>query len=179
MSTYNLTEAIGSGPFVEYVQFHIDNLAGRDPLTVRQQAWARYRDLVSGLNEQQLITPEKPDKWSIAGVFRHLADTELTFVYRMKLACVVDRPEVPPVSADDWAKALDYWNLDPHRAISAYHAQAEDTAAWYASLREKLRRREFVHSEMGPQSVALGFHILSSHDELHLKQVARIRQAVL
>ncbi len=178
MNEYNVTDAVGAGPFIKYVQFHIDNLAGRDPLTVRQQAWARYRDLVQGLTDQQLTMPEKPGKWSIAGVFRHLADTELTFVYRMKLACVVDRPQVPSVSADDWAKALDYWNLDPQCAISAYHTQAEDTSAWYAALPEEFRRREYVHSEMGPQSVALGFHILASHDELHLKQVARIRDSV-
>jgi hypothetical protein len=170
---------LGDGPFPEYVQFHFNQLNGRDPVVVCRQARLRYDQLILGLSDAQLMTPEKPDKWSIAGVFRHMVDTELVFVYRMKLACTVDRPSVPSVEADVWAKALNYWSVDPQQAIAAYHAQNEDTTSWYSSLPDELKIREYDHEEMGLQSVALAFHILASHDELHLKQVERIRDSLI
>jgi DinB superfamily len=177
MNEYDIS-ILGSGPFPEYVKYHLDNLNGRDPVPVREQAREQYARLITGLTDEQLTRPEKPEKWSIAGVFRHLADTELTFVYRMKLACTVDRPEVPPVEADVWAKALDYWNVDPRRAVGAYMSQSVDTTDWYQRLSDEMKRREFIHEEIGPQSVAIAYHMLASHDELHLKQVARILTTV-
>jgi len=178
MSEYD-AGILGDGPFPEYVQFHIDQLNGRDPVHVRQQAAERYLQLISGLNDTQLTTPEKPEKWSIAGVFRHMTDTEMVFVYRMKLACTVDCPSMHSVEADVWAKALDYLNLDAQQAIVAYHAQAKDTNTWYSSLPADIKRRQYVHEELGLTSVAATFHMLASHDELHLKQVERIRTSLI
>jgi hypothetical protein len=56
----------------------------------------RLRAAVAGLSDSQLDTPYRPDGWTVRQVVHHLADAQMNWYIRTKLALTEDEPHVSP-----------------------------------------------------------------------------------
>src|SRR3989440_12938983 len=69
-----------------------------------EQLPARFRSLVSGLNDAQLATPYRPGGWTIRQVVHHVPDSHMNAYIRTKLAITEDNPRITTYEEQLWAE---------------------------------------------------------------------------
>ena len=63
----------------------------------------RLRNVVEGLNDDQLDTPYRDGGWTVRQVVHHVADSHLNAVLRIRFALTEDEPVIKPYSEGAWA----------------------------------------------------------------------------
>lgn len=154
-------------------------LVGDDePLAVLMATESRLRDAIRGLTQQQLAMREAPDKWSINHVLRHLADSEIVWGWRMRMALAQDRPPITGYDQDAWADRLRYGEADAQESIAEFIVLRAGNLRLLRAATPDDMKRVGVHSERGDESIGHMMKLYAGHDRLHLNQILRIRDVV-
>ena len=161
-----------------YVRSILALLGSRDPLEVLPRLVHELRERVKGLAPAQLRRPEAPGKWSIHDVLAHLADTEVVYGWRLRLVLAQDRPTITGFDQDAWSARVRGAYPDSESAIQQIAVLREGHVALMRSLAPADWERVGLHSERGPESVALMAKLYAGHDLVHLAQIDRIRKAL-
>src|ERR1700685_2084965 len=79
------------------------------PLFLAQlaEAPAKLRAAVAGLSDGQLDTPYRLGGWTVRQVVHHLADAQVNWYIRTKLALTEDEPLIKPYDEVLWAETPD------------------------------------------------------------------------
>jgi Protein of unknown function (DUF664). len=160
-----------------YIAGLLQALGTQAPLEVLRHTPSRLRDAVQGLSEDQLHRREAPDRWSIAHVLQHLADSELVGAYRFRMILAHDRPDIQAYDQDLWAERLHYDLADPAESLEDFTAIRATNVRLFERSTPTERERVGVHAERGEESLAFLQRVYAGHDIVHLRQLARIRQA--
>jgi uncharacterized damage-inducible protein DinB len=153
-------------------------VGGEKPLDILAGAEARLREAVRGLSKAQLAKRETPDKWSINHVLRHLADSEIVWGWRMRMALAHDRPPITGYDQDAWADKLGYGEADAEESIGEFAVLRAGNLRLLSRATPEDLKRVGVHSERGEESVAHMMKLYAGHDLLHLNQIRRIRDGL-
>ena len=162
-----------------YVSAVLELVGDREPLAVLRETPSALAHAIEGLSPQQLRQPEQPGKWSIGQILQHLADSEVVSAWRIRLILAQDRPPLTGYDQDLWAERLHYELDDPSEAIERF------TVLRRANLRLVERaspadlKRVGVHVERGEESLEHIRRLSAGHDLLHLRQIERVRRAVV
>ena len=78
---------------------------GKDPVKLQSAAPARLAKLLKGVSARSRKGPS-PDKWSIAEVVVHLADTEVVFGYLIRGIVGEPGTRIDGFDQDAWLAAL-------------------------------------------------------------------------
>lgn len=171
----------GSAPEVvdAYVRALLDLLGDDDPLEILEATVEAVRAEVDACPAALRRAPEAEGKWSVVEVVRHLADMEGIFWYRLRRVLAQPGDPVQSVDQDAWASAQDYAGSDPRESLDDFAHLRSMNLRW-------LRRRDAAewslqgnHAERGPESLRRMVELLAGHDRAHLRQLARIRAAVV
>ncbi|MFQ5747775.1 MAG: DinB family protein [Gemmatimonadota bacterium] len=154
-------------------------LGDRDPFEVQAGLLPGLRAAVSGLDAETLRTPEPGGTWSVLDVVRHLADTELVYRYRMRMNVAQPGSDIAPYDQDAWAAGLRYRDEDLESTLAELEALRRANLAWLKGLTPEERARSGRHAERGLESVDTIVRLLAAHDLVHLRQIERIKGAVL
>jgi uncharacterized damage-inducible protein DinB len=134
------------------------------------------REAVAELSEAQLDTTYRPDGWTIRQVVHHLADAQMNWYVRTKLALTEDEPIVKPYDEVRWAETLDARSgpIEPS-LILLDGLYARWTALW-RSLTEDQWKRRMRHPERGifVLDETLPMHVW--HGRHHTAQIAALRE---
>jgi hypothetical protein len=149
-----------------------------EPLDILGRTEAALRESIRGLAKTQLATREAADKWSINHVLRHLADSEIVWGWRMRMALAHDRPPITGYDQDAWADRLGYGEADAAESVSEFGVLRAGNLRLLRAATPEDMKRVGVHAERGEESVAHMMKMYAGHDLLHLSQIARIRNAV-
>lgn len=76
-------------------------------LSQMAEAPDHLRAAVAGLLPEQLDTPYRPGGWTVRQVVHHLADAQMNWYLRTKLALTEDGPVVKPYDEARWAELYD------------------------------------------------------------------------
>src|SRR3954470_5301683 len=90
------------------------------PLEILKKTESRLRVVSLGLSKSQLAQREAPGKWSINHVLRHLADSEIVWGWRMRMALSQDRPPITGYDQDAWADKLGYGDADADESVREF-----------------------------------------------------------
>lgn len=161
-----------------YVRALMELLGEREPLEVLGSLLRDLQAATDGLTDEQRRRPEAPGKWSILEVVCHLADTELVAGFRLRQPLAHDRPLLPGFDQDQWAERLRYRQADFEEAMYRLAAIRSANIRLAASLSDHELERVAVHEERGEETVRHILQMMAAHDLAHLRQVARIRQAI-
>jgi hypothetical protein len=161
-----------------YVAAALRLLGSRDPMEVLAGTPAALREAVAGLTPEQESTPELPGKWSIRQVVQHLADSELVGGFRFRMVLAHDAPAVPGYDQDLWAERLKYEDSDLATALDDFATIRRANLRLLQRATAEDLRRVLRHAERGDEPLAHMINLYAGHDLLHLRQIARIRQAV-
>jgi len=161
-----------------YTKAILGLLGDREPFDVLRATPAVLREAVAGLSDAALSSPEAPGKWSVRHVVRHLADSDLVWAWRLRMALAHDRPPITGYDQDAWADRLSYATSDPGESLEEFRVVRRSNLRLIASASPADLERVGVHAERGEESVAHMLRLYAGHDLLHLRQIARIRGAV-
>ncbi len=162
----------------EYVAMLRDALASRDPMEELGSMPEALARAVAGLTPEQEGTPEAPGKWSIRQVVQHLADSELVGGFRFRMVLAHEAPELPGYDQDRWAERLHYDEADLSTALSDFAVLRRANLRHLRRATPEDLQRVMRHSERGDEPLERMIWMYAGHDQVHLRQIARIRQAI-
>jgi uncharacterized damage-inducible protein DinB len=162
-----------------YVTAILDLLGAQDPLTVLRATPSALQRAVDGLTPAQIAKPEKPGKWSIGQALRHLADSDLVWGWRLRLILAQDRPPLTGYDQDLWADRLHYDQADPDESLQMFGVLRRANLKLIERASPEDLKRVGVHVERGEESLEHHRRLYAGHDLMHLRQIARIREAVI
>jgi uncharacterized damage-inducible protein DinB len=178
MSVFTNPATGAAGNAGAYVTAILDLLGSREPIEVLREMPAALTRATAGLSLEQLRQGEAPGKWSINQILQHLADSELVGGWRMRLILAQDRPPLTGYDQDLWAERLRYDLADPAQSLATFDALRGANLALLQRATADDLARVGVHAERGEESVGHLVRLYAGHDLLHLRQIARIREAV-
>lgn len=135
---------------------------------------ADLRAAVSGLSDEQLDTPYRPDGWTVRQVVHHLPDSHLNGYVRLKLAVTESEPTIRTYDEAAWAELADGRDADVGDSLLLLEALHRRWVRFLRSLGEEAFGRVLVHPEEGRVSVDLGVQLYRWHGRHHLAHVARL-----
>ena len=178
MSIFTNSAARSKEEAAAYTSAVIGLVNDAEPLDVLSRTEARLRELTRGLPKAQLGQREAPGKWSINHVLRHLADSEIVWGWRMRMALAHDRPPITGYDQDAWADKLGYGEADAEESIREFGVLRAGNLRLLRNASPEDMKRVGVHAERGEESVAHMMKLYAGHDLLHLNQIERIRKIV-
>jgi hypothetical protein len=158
----------------EYTQRILRYMAGKQPLGVQASTPKKLQRLIKGVPTTKLRKRPAPDKWSVAEILTHLADTEIVGGFRMRL--ILGAPGTPIVAfdQDSWVTSGHYAKRDPRKALEQFRAVREANLALLKSLTPDQWKHYGMHSERGQESIEHIVRMFAGHDINHLQQIEKI-----
>jgi hypothetical protein len=151
------------------------SLGDRDPLAVLAETPAQVRKVVSALGPTGLSRSYAPGKWNGRQLLVHLAQTELAFGVRARMALSTDDYVVQPFDQDRWLAAES--TVEAGAALAAYEGMRALNLALFRSLSPESLARKLRHPERGSLEVRDIAMTLAGHDLHHLKHFEAIAAA--
>jgi uncharacterized damage-inducible protein DinB len=134
------------------------------------------RAAVDGLSKEQLLTPYRPDGWTVCQVVHHVADSHLNSYIRFRLGLTEDRPLIKTYDQDKWANLPDAATV----RIDTSLVLLEALHARWVELLDSLTEEDFVrrlqHPEWGEISLATNLQIYAWHGPHHAAQIRSLRE---
>ncbi|MFA6957765.1 MAG: DinB family protein [Thermoanaerobaculia bacterium] len=137
---------------------------------------AKIRKAIRGLDREALLKPEGPDRWSAAQVVRHLADADLVYAARIRMAIAESEPLLPTFAQRAWIDRLG--DIDVDEAVSTIELLRRTTLRIVREGGMELLERMGRHPEFGSMTILDMLERIALHDERHLAQISRIRGLV-
>ena len=162
----------------EYTAAILDLLGAQNPMDVLPCTADAVRNATANLTEAQLSQPESPAKWSLRQVVQHLADSELVGGFRFRMVLAHESPELPGYDQDLWAQRLSYQDADIATSLQEFSMLRQMNLRLLRRATPEDMRRVMRHAERGDERLSHMIKLYAAHDLVHLKQIARIRQAI-
>ena len=148
------------------------DLGDMDVMTALTDGAARLHAIVEQLTPAQMASSYAPGKWTAAQLFVHLAQCEVVFGERVRMALSQEGYIVQPFDQDAWL--LREAGTDGRIAFWAYYAMRHLNLQLFSTLSTEDRRRSFTHPERGPMIVEWILESLAGHERHHLPHFAII-----
>lgn len=131
---------------------------------------------VAALSDNQLDTPYREGGWTARQVVHHLADAQLNWYTRTKLALTEDLPQIKPFDEALWAELHDGKAGPIEPSLILLQGITQRWAELFNSLTEDQWMRQMVHPERGVLIIAntLPMHVWHGHH--HTAHVTELRK---
>jgi uncharacterized damage-inducible protein DinB len=151
------------------------DLGAREPISAMRDAVSRIASLVAGWSAAQYERSYAPGKWTARQVLLHLAQSELAFGMRARMALSVPNYLSQPFDQDRWvALEADQNGLSGADAAAALVAMNAMNRALFTKLSASERATPFSHPEYGALTVDWLIHQMAGHLMHHVPQVEAI-----
>jgi DinB superfamily len=147
---------------------------GKDPVKLQYAAPARLAKLLKGVSPARAWKRPRPDKWSIAEIVVHLADTEVVFGYLIRGIVGEPSMRIDGFDQDAWLVALHYDKRDMGKSFAEYRAFREANVALLKLLTPEQWKLCGMHGERGPETIETVVKMFAGHDLNHFQQIERI-----
>ncbi|HSM35095.1 MAG TPA: DinB family protein [Longimicrobiales bacterium] len=161
-----------------YIDATLGLLGQRDPLEVLRETPGWLHDVVESRDEDVLLRPEAPGKWSVGGVLCHLADTELVWAYRIRMVLAQDRAPLTGFDQDAFAASFGYDDPDIGHALLVFDVARAANLRVLENASEDDLRHIGVHEERGEEPLPHMMRLEAGHDLVHRRQIERILATV-
>jgi DinB superfamily len=158
----------------QYSQRIMKTIEGKDPLKTQSATPKKLESLVKGAPASKLRKRPAPDKWSVAEILAHLADTEIVVGWRIRSILGAPGTPIQAFDQDAWAAAGNYAKRDPRKSIEQFHAVRDASLALYKSLSPEQWKHFGMHAERGEESLQRILHMMAGHDINHISQIEKI-----
>jgi hypothetical protein len=148
------------------------DLGDREPVAAMRETAARMRDLTGQWSAEQFERTHAPGKWTARETLTHLAQCELMFGTRARMALSTPNYVSENMDQDAWmAKETRLSGLD---ALDAFCAASRMNASFFETLSATDRAAAFSHPEYGALTVDWVVHQTAGHQRHHLAHIETI-----
>jgi hypothetical protein len=158
----------------EYTKRMLGNAEGLDPLKVEAGTAKKLERLVKGVPTSKLRKRPAPEKWSVAEILAHLAESELVRGWRMRQILGAPGTTIQAFDQDVWAISGHYEKRDPRKSLALFRVLREANIALLKSLAPEQWKNHGIHAERGQESIEHIVRLNAGHDINHTKQIERI-----
>jgi hypothetical protein len=144
-------------------------LEGRDPIASIAEVLSRIGELSAGWTDQAFERSYAEGKWPARMILLHLAQSEMAFGTRVRMALTTPGYTAQPFNQDDWI-GLESAAGGPD-ALRAFSALGVLNLTLYRSLSEAERQTSLSHPEYGQMTVNWIIYQQAGHQRHHLKQL--------
>jgi hypothetical protein len=161
----------------QYTQRLLGYLGGKPALRVQQATPKRLVLLTKRWDRKKLVQRPAPDKWSVAEILAHLADSELVIAWRLRLILSSNGAPIQAYDQDVWAATFTYGRRDPKVSLETFRVLRESNVALLRSVPKNLMENYGTHAERGKETISHVMKLVAGHDLNHLQQVEKIVKA--
>ena len=97
----------------QYMQRILGYAEGQQPLKIQAASAKKLERLLKGMPAAKLRKRPMPDKWSVAEIMAHLADSEIVTSFRLRQILGTPGTAIPAYDQDAWAKPAATKNATP------------------------------------------------------------------
>jgi len=137
---------------------------------------ANLRAAVSGLSQQQLDTPYRPDGWTVRQVVHHVPDSHMNAYIRFKLALTEEEPTIKPYAEDRWAVLADTPSTPIEVSLMLLESLHTRWMRLLGSLAAADWKRTFRHPELGLMTLEKNLALYAWHGRHHVAHVTELRK---
>lgn len=141
-----------------------------------EEAPAKMRAAVAGLNQEQLDTPYRPDGWTVRQVVHHVPESHLNSYIRFKLAMTEEEPTIKPYFEDRWAELEDAQTAPIELSLDLLDSVHGRWLWFLRTLKPQDFQRTFRHPELGVVSLDKNVALYSWHGDHHVAQITSLRE---
>jgi hypothetical protein len=134
------------------------------------------RAAVNGLSEAQFDTVYRPGGWTVRQVVHHLADAQLNWYIRTKLAVTEDKPTIKPYDEARWAELEDAQRGPIEPSLVLLEGLHQRWVKLYEALTPADWTREFLHPERGVLTLEYTLPMLVWHGRHHTAHITELRK---
>jgi hypothetical protein len=138
----------------------------------------KLRQVVHGLNREQLLARPIAGKWSTLEVVCHLADFEPIMADRMKRIIAEEQPHLLGASEVRFAAALAYHDRDIEEELAIIEITRRQMCRILGKLPPAAFQRLGLHNERGPLTLEGMLSSAINHIPHHVKFIEEKRQAL-
>jgi hypothetical protein len=158
----------------QYTARILGNLQGHDALSVLRSTPSRIKQAVKGIPKKRLYTRPAPNKWSVAEIVAHLAETEIVLGWRYRSVVEKSGVTLQPFEQDDWAKNSHYADSDIAEMLALFASVRKANIVFLQGLSAQQWKRFGMHQERGKETIAHIVNLEAGHDINHFKQIKKI-----
>lgn len=135
-----------------------------------------FNDLLKGIDKEQYLWRQSPEKWCLLEVICHLYDEE-RLDFRFRTQWVLERPnEVPPqFNQLNWIEEHDYMSQDFNIMLAKFISERDISLTWLRSLKAPNWKNSFEHPKLGTLTANYFFINWLAHDYLHMRQILKLK----
>jgi hypothetical protein len=148
---------------------YASDLGDREPLDALEFVPRDIQELIARGGQDVFARNLGSGKWTVAQVMLHLAQTELAFGVRFRLALTTPSYVVQPFDQDAWMAREP--EMDGAEALGLWLALRQMNLALFRSFSAEERALTFHHPELGDLTVWGYVETLAGHDLHHLRQL--------
>jgi len=161
----------------QYIQRMLGFAGAQEPLKVQAATAKKLERLIKGVSPAKLRKRPAPDKWSVAEIIVHLADTEVAGGWRMRAILGAPGSPVAAFDQDSWVKALHYEKRDARKCLEQFRVLRETNLAMLKLLAPEQWKHFGMHSERGEETIEHITKMFAGHDLNHISQIEKILAA--
>jgi hypothetical protein len=158
----------------QYRERMLSYLKGGDPTKLQAAAPAKLAGLLTDITTAKARERPSLEKWSIAEIVAHLADTELVGGYRIRAILGDPGGQIMAFDQDAWVTALHYDQRDLGTSLEQYRVLREANLALLKALSPEQWKLHGIHSERGVETVETIVRMFAGHDLNHFQQIELI-----
>ncbi len=172
MSTTDVRYPVGRFDFKD--PFRSENR----PLFLAQlaEAPAKLRAVVAGLSDSQLDTPYREGGWTARQVVHHLADAQVNWYIRPKLAVTEQVPVTKPYAEQLWAELADARTGPIEPSLQMFEGVTGRWCRFFESLTPEQWLRQFTNPEWGTLTVEDTLRAMAWHTRHHTAHISELRK---
>jgi uncharacterized damage-inducible protein DinB len=140
-----------------------------------EQAPARLREAVRGLNAAQLESEYRPGGWTVRQVIHHLPDSHMNAYIRFKLGLTEAQPLIKAYDEARWAALADSAETPIEVSMSLLESLHRRWVILLRSLQPAQFDLKFTHPERGPMSLDQTLALYAWHGKHHVSHIAALR----
>ena len=143
-----------------------------------EQAPAKLRAAVKGLNKRRLDTPYRDGGWTVRQVVHHLPDSHINAYVRFKLALTESEPTVKPYDENLWSGLTDARTASIDASLQLLESLHERWTILLKSMDPSDFSRKFVHPEYGPRDLDWLVQLYAWHGRHHVAHITSLRDRI-
>jgi hypothetical protein len=147
-------------------------LEGRDPIESIRDVLSRIAQLTGRWTDEQFERSHAAGKWPARVMLLHLAQSELAFGTRVRMALTTPGYIAQPFDQDAWIGLESATGATD--VLRAFSALGTLNLTLYCSLSDEERQTTLSHPEYGPITVDWIIYQQAGHQRHHLKQLETI-----
>jgi len=141
-----------------------------------EEAPARLREAVTGLNAEQLDTPYRPGGWTVRQLVHHVPDSHLNAYVRFKLALTEDEPAVKTYEEARWAELPDSRSVPVDVSLTLLETLHRRWVALLRALPPADFQKTLKHPDWGIINLDQLLGLYAWHGRHHVAHVTALRE---